>query len=296
MKELSGKRILVTGVGIRPADFVFKDITTGEPSHTPVMVDGIEHKANIGAATAMECAKAGAVVHLVARNQNKLKAIKKWIENEAEEAIVEYSALDLNDKNALHNMLDVIPSDLPLYWVQSVGLGAGTVQVKNENPYLLIDDLSTDLIEAELSVLENTVTMLQLLLPRFRNQEETRVCVITSMSAVRSVACGSMHMAAKGAISRFTNAAMIELDPQRIYITDVRPGGTDTGLYDDQAVRNTVEKMAASYGTDWSSCAGGPRLAPPSAVGQAISAILASKAHITSINIVARGQWPHEGS
>jgi short-subunit dehydrogenase len=296
MRELCCRRILVTGVGIKPTAYIYKDITTGEPSHTPVRVDGVEHKANIGAATAMECAKAGAVVHLVARSEDKLRAVKKWIESEVPGSTAEYSAVDLNDEKALQAMLDNIPADLPLYWVQSVGLGAGTVKVKDENPYLLIDDLSKDLIEAEISVLENTITLLQLLLPRFRHQKETRICVISSMSAIRSVASGSIHMAAKGAISRFTNAAMIELDPQKVYITDVRPGGIDTGMYDNEIVRNTVEKMAASYGTDWSERAGGPRLAPPSAVGHAISTILASKAHVTSINIVARGQWPHEGS
>lgn len=58
MDNLDGKRILITGAGIKPSEFVFKDITTGEPSHTPVIIDGIEYKANIGTATALECAKA----------------------------------------------------------------------------------------------------------------------------------------------------------------------------------------------------------------------------------------------
>lgn len=292
--ELKNKRVLITGVGIKPVGFIFTDITTGQPSHTPVLVEGKEYKANLGAAIAFECAKAGAVVHLVARTEANLQIVKKWIEENISDAKVEYSAIDLNDITALQKLVKSIPDKLPLYWVQSVGLGAGTVKLKDDNPYLLIDDLSDELIEAELSVLKNTVSMLRLLLPRFRKQKETRVCVVSSMSAIRSVVSGSMHMAAKGAISRFANAAMIELDSENIFITDVRPGGADTGMYDSKVVQDTVIKMSKTYGYDWSK--GGPRLIPPSSVGKAVVLALTSEGHITSVNMVGRGQWPHEGS
>lgn len=296
MQGLSGKRVLITGVGIKPVQSIFLDITTQAPSHTPVVADAVEYKANIGTATALECAKAGATVLLVSRSEAKLKQVKEWIEREVPKAVIEYAAVDLNDTAALKTLVDSISTDLPLYWVQSVGLGGGTVQLKDDNPYLRIEDVSEELIDAELTVLKNTVTLLKLLLPRFKQQKETRVCVVSSMSAIRSVVSGSMHMAAKGAISRFTNAAMIELDPARIFITDVRPGAIDTGMYDSKAVQDTVVKIASTYDYDFTEKGGGLKLGPPSAVGEAIVMALASKAHITSINMVARGQWPHEGS
>jgi len=292
--ELKNKRILITGVGIKPVGFVFKDISTGQPSHTPILVESKEYKANIGAATAFECAKAGAIVHLVARTEANLQIVKKWIEENIFDAKVEYSAIDLNDIDALKKLVQSIPNDLPLWWIQSVGLGAGTVKLKDDNPYLLIDDLSDELIEAELSVLKNTVSLLRLLLPRFRKQKETRVCVVSSMSAIRSVISGSMHMAAKGAISRFTNAATIELDKDKIFVTDVRPGIVDTGMYDSKVVQDTVSMMGINYGYDYSKT--NIFCAPPSAVGKAIVSALTSEAHILSINMVARGQWPHEQS
>jgi len=294
MKSLKGKRILITGVGLKPAEFVFKDITTGESSHTSIVINNKEYKANIGAATAFECARAGAIVYLVSRTESKLQMIKKWIEDNISDAHVEHSAIDLNDMNAIKDMVDSIPDDLPLYWVQSVGLGAGTVKLKDDNPYLLIDDLSEELIEAELTVLKNTISLLRLLLPKFKKQAETRVCVVSSMSAVRSVISGSMHMAAKGAISRFTNAAMIELDKDKIFVTDIRPGIVDTGMYDTRVVQKTVSMMGKNFGYDYSKT--NLFCTPPSAVGEAIVTALTSRGHITSINMVARGQWPHEGS
>ncbi len=293
--ELTNKRVFITGVGIKPVEFVFKDITTEEPSHTSVFGDdGKEYKANIGAATAFECVKAGAVVHLVARTESKLRIVKKWIEKEISGARVEYSAIDLGDLAALQKLVNSISDDMPLYWVQSVGLGAGTVVLKDNNPYLRIDDLTSELIEAELSVLTNTINLLRLLLPRFRTQKETRVCIVSSMSAIRSVISGSMHNAAKGAISRFTNAATIELDQEKIFITDVRPGGADTGLYDPKIVQDTIIMMGKHYGYNYDKT--GLFFMPPSSIGKVIAEVLMSDAHITSINMVARGQWPHEGS
>lgn len=293
MNTLQNKRILITGVGIKPIEHIFRDITTGEPTHTQVDVEGEKYKANIGAAVALECARAGAIVHLVARTESKLKLVKQWIEENVKDAHVEYSSVDLNDNETLKQLIDNLPTEVPLYWVQSVGLGAGTVKLKNDNPYLSIDDLSEELIEAELTVLKNTISLFKLLMPRFRQQEETRVCIISSMSAVRSYTHGSMHVSAKGAISRFANSMMIELAPEKIYITDIRPGGVDTGMYDSQIVQETVAKIAKTYGVDWDKTA---HLAPPSAVGEAVVMALSSRGHITSINMVGRGQWPHEGS
>lgn len=296
MHSLSGKRVLITGVGLKPVGFIFKDIVTGEPSHTSVATNGIEYKANIGSATALECARVGAIVHLVSRSEDKLKIVKNWIEKNVSGSKVEYSAVDIGDSDELKRILEAIPTDNPLYWVQSVGLGAGTVKLKDDNPYLMIDDISQELMDAELSVLKNTVSLLQLLLPRFRQQNETRICIVSSMSAIRSVISGSVHMAAKGAISRFTNAANLELDKEKIFVTDIRPGGADTGLYDSEEVQKTIIKIAGTYGYDWSHQNGGPRLIPPSTIGQAIVTALTSQGHITSINMVGRGQWPHEGS
>jgi hypothetical protein len=52
--------------------------------------------------------------------------------------------------------------------------------------------------------------------------------------------------------------------------------------------------MGKNYGYDYNKT--GLFFMPPSSIGKAIVNVLTSEAHITSINMVARGQWPHEGS
>lgn len=290
------KLVILTGVGLKPINYIFHDITTGRASHTEVSVDGIKYKANIGAATAYELCKAGFAVHMIARTAKNLEIVSMWIKNDIPEAQIFYSPLDIKDEKQVSDFISVLPKNKTIYWVQSVGLGGGTVKVKDDNPYLNIENISSELVEAEMTVLKDTVAFLQKLLPVFKKQKETRVCIVSSMSAVRSVPGGAIHNAAKGAISRFANAAMIELGKDKIFITDIRPGGVDTGLYDSKPVQESVIPIATSYGYDWSEKAGGMRLVPPSAVGKIIVDVLLSEAHITSVNLVSRGQWPHEGS
>jgi len=294
MNNLLGKRVLITGVGIKPVGFVFKDIVTGKPSHTPVFSDGIEYKANIGAATAFECAKSGAVVHIIARTESKLKIIKKWIEDSIVDAKVEYSAIDLNNIDSLKKIIDSIPSDLPLYWVQSAGLGGGTVKIKDDQPYTSIDESNEEQLEAELSIIKSTFSLFKILLPRFYKQDETRICVVTSLAAVRSFTHGAVHCGAKGGLSRFVNAAMLDLDKSNIFLTDIRPGIVDTGGYDREIDKQCGPIQAGrNYGYDYTK---NIFTMPASSVGKIIVDALTLDAHITSINMVARGQWPHEAS
>lgn len=296
MNDPMNKLVILTGVGLKPVNYIFRDITTGEPSHTEIFVDGIKYKANIGAATAHELCRAGFSVHMASRTEHNLEIVSRWIKSEIPGAQIFYSPVDLKDEKQVNDFISSLPKDKIIYWVQSVGLGGGTVKVKDDNPYLSIENISSELVEAEMTVMKDTVAFLQKLLPIFRKQKETRVCIISSMSAIRSVPGGAIHNAAKGAISRFANAAMIELGKDKIFITDVRPGGVDTGLYDSKPVQESIVPMATSYGYDWSEKAGGMRLAPPSSVGKVVASILLSEAHITSVNMVSRGQWPHEGS
>ena len=290
MNDLKNKWVLVIGVGIKPVRHVFRNIRTGESNHTPIFDGHMEYKANIGAAIALECAKAGAALRMVSHSAESLSLVERWIKSMVPDAKIEYTAIDLSYPGALTFLADSSPNDMPLYWVQSLGFGAGTITVKDNNPYIPIEEIPTELIDAEFSVTKSTIQLLQALLPRFRKQKETRICIISSMSAIRSVVPASIHHAGKGALDRFANAAMLELEHEGIYVTTIRPGAIDTGLYDSQPVQESIHKICRGYGRS------NTGYAPPSSVAEAVVLALTSEAHITSLNLVARGQFPHEGS
>ncbi len=300
---LKGHRIIITGCGYKPLQHKFYDVVTGEESHNAIFVDGVEMKLNIGAVTAYVLASCGAVVHMVSTTEEKLKNIKKNIVEELEcnADQIEYSVVDLLDEKSVHTFVDNLPKDLPIHWVQSIGLGAGSYKTKDGNPYLPLEEISLDLLEKESSiVLKGTHILMQALLPIFRLQSvkgiESRIAIITSMSAVRGYTRGGTHCAAKGAISRYTNSAMLELWKEKIYITDIRPGAVDTGGYDNVNVQKSILEIDREHGGGyWTK--NNIHLAQPRSVGETVKLVFHTPGgHITSINMVGKGQFPNEGS
>lgn len=300
---LAGKRIIVTGCGFKPVQTKFYDIHTKEESHDSIFVNNNEQKLNIGAATAFVLAANGATVHLVSKTENNLKQISAQIIEtlNVEESQVEYSAVDILDETEISKFVSKLPKDKPIWWVQSIGLGAGAYKLKDDNPYLHIETIPAELLEKESTVvLKGTHILMQKLLPVFREQNknfgiETRIAIISSMSAIRGYNLGGTHCAAKGAISRYANSAMLDLYKENIFVTDVRPGAVDTGMYDNKAVQNAVIEIVKNYGNNWKK-ENEIRLMPPTSIGYIINTIFSVPAHTTSVNMVAKSQFPNEGS
>lgn len=292
--RLSGKRIVVTGCGYKPVRHTFLDVVTGEPSHDAINVEDKDMKLNIGSAAAGVLVRNGATVHMVSTSEDKLRNIKEGLSQLAEPERIEYSALDLLDEEQVGEFVSSLPDNLPIYWVQSIGLGAGAYKVKDDNPYLNIEDIPLELLEKESGiVLRGTHLLMKNLLPRFREQDESRIAIVSSMSAIRGYNRGGTHCAAKGAISRYANSAMLDLWKDNIFVTDIRPGIIDTGMYDNQAVQEAVKDLSVDYGGTYRNKF---QAAPPTSVGEAVNYVLTTPAHIPSLNLVAQGQFPNEGS
>jgi|SRR3989338_7555561 len=294
--ELAGKRILIVGCGYKPLRHIFYDIITAEPSHDSILVYDQEMKLNIGTATAGVLVLAGADVHMVSTSSEKLRNIKGSIDNlVGNEAQTTFSVVDLSNEESIDRLAKDLPHDKEVYWVQALGLSGDAYKVKNDNPYLPIEEIDPKLMEAELSVLTTTQKIMKAMLPRFKQQRETRIAIITSMSAVRGYSLGGTHCAAKAAIDRYANSAMLAFyrQPHNIFITTVRPGGVDTGMYDNQEVQKAISNVSDEYKGQYRTK---QTYMPPTTIGQAIKLVFTASAHIPSMNIVAKGQFPNEGS
>jgi short-subunit dehydrogenase len=282
--DLSGKRILITGVGAKFLACVFKN-STGKSTHTPIFYNGQEYKANLGAAIALECLKLRAIVHLVCHTKQKAIIIKQWLEENVHGAVVEYSVLDINNKVELEQSIQSIPTDLPLYWVQSL------LSLGSNNPYLPLEQLTPEIIRAEALNLTCAMRLLQILLPRFKQQVESKIVIITTMSSIRGYPFGLAYISTRGGLSRFINAARMELDKNNIYITEIRPGMIDTGWFDSEAVKEANLQLNKNFcKTETLS------IMPPTAVGKMVALALCSEAALLSINMVAKGQEVTERS
>ncbi|MFH1997318.1 MAG: SDR family oxidoreductase [Patescibacteria group bacterium] len=299
---LKGKRIIITGCGFKELNHEFYDVFSKEKTHDSLLLNGKEMKINIGAAIAFVLVANGAIIHMVSQTKDKLEFLKKQIIEKLNipRKNIEYSIVDLLNEKSVNEFSKKIKKDKPIYWIQSIGLGAGAYKIKDDNPYLHIKDIPSELLERETTiVLKGTHLLMQKLLPIFEKQNkkfntDTRIAIISSMSAIRGYASGGTHCAAKGAISRYTNSAMLDLWKDNIYITDIRPGAVDTGFYDNKFVQKAVLEIDKEYGSQYSKT--GIKLAPPISIANIVNAILIAPAHTTSINLVARGQLPNEGS
>lgn len=297
---LEGIRVIVTGCGYKPVRKRFYSIEGAETHDSIYDSKGLEMKANIGAATAFVLAKNGADVLLVSKNLQKIENIKiSLVEDQIPESRILLAKVDLLNENSVTSLVKNLPNNKQFYWFNSIGLGAGSYQLKDDNPYLHLEDIPLELLEQETkTVLRGTHNLMRYLIPIFREQRKSkildnRIAIVSSMSAVRGYGRGGTHCAAKGAISRYTNSAMLDLWRDNILVTDIRPGAIDTGMYDNSEVQNAVCEISDEYGgTHRKRFA----LAPPISVGYTALYAFTSPSHITSINLVAQGQFPNEGS
>jgi len=291
---LKDKLIVITGCGYKPAEHIFTDIVTGKPSHDAIYVDETEMKLNVGAGIAKVLAQNNASVLVVSKTESKLKNLQQKLIEQTKNKNINYAALDLLNQKQVNDFVKKLPKDKTIYWVQSVGLGAGSYKVKDGNPYLKPEDIPLELMQKESEiVLGTTHIMFNALYPILKKQKESRIVVITSMSAIRGYSLGCTHCAAKGAIDRYTNSLMLAKYKENIFVTAVRPGGVDTGMYDNEVVQDAVNTISDEYNAQYRKH---QTYMAPTVVGEVISTIFTIDAHIPSVNIVAKGQWPNEGS
>jgi NADP-dependent 3-hydroxy acid dehydrogenase YdfG len=295
---LNGKHIVVTGCGYAKAQTTFRNLVDGQPSHDEIVVNGERFKMNTGAAAAEVFAKNGAVVHMVSRSGDKLKNIQYHIvrQLEAEDrARVEYSVVDLMDEADVGRWTKSLRRDLALYWFHCVGQSAGSYKTDINNRWLPFYDLTLEHFSTEvIPFWATTVNVAKHLWPVFVSQPETRIVFISSMSAVRCYTTGASHCAAEAAMDRLANVLMLAGYKQNIFVTTLRAGGIDTGTYESRDVQKSVIEVSDEYNGRWRS--EGITLASPRAIGELAATAFSVNAHVASMNIVSRGQWPHEGS
>jgi NAD(P)-dependent dehydrogenase (short-subunit alcohol dehydrogenase family) len=116
MKTLTPKnlKVIITGCGSKPVDYIYKH--NNQPSHDSIFIDGVEHKMNIGTATAYYLAKKGIDVIMVSRTAERLEKIKQSLINlGCKEEIISYIAADLSTDQGVENLIKNLPGGSYFY-------------------------------------------------------------------------------------------------------------------------------------------------------------------------------------
>ncbi len=284
--EAAGRAVVLNGVGYRlPA----AGTRPGNVFEPPA-------KANLAAWAALSCARQGLSTILVGRAGEKLTYVRDSIAALVPSASVTSEVADLLDPACISGLVSRLPSGVAYDVVHSVGLSAGSYTIPDDNPYLPVDDTPDDLPVCEFNaVVTSLLGVVKAFLPRWRAQPNgARLVVIASMSGIRAYPMGYAHASAKGGLHNAVRSLALELVSSSIYVSEVNPGIIDTGMYDSPAVQRAVTTIGRQFGHDYSES--GVPMAPPSAVGDAVALCLQSPAHVLTVDVVARGQFPHTGA
>ena len=223
----------------------------------------------IGRGTAIECAKMGATLILTARNENRLKETLSQLEGENHKIIV----CDLNDRKAIDNLVDCIPT------VDGLINNAGFTITKP------IQYIENEYFQQIMQV--NTIAPILLLKDMLKKKKMKRggsVVFTSSIAGIGRMSVGNtMYGSSKGALSAFVQGAAKELASKGIRVNAVCPAMVESHIMDAGVItKEQVEETKKLYPLG--------RFGTPEDVARAMVFLLSdASAWITGINLVVDG-------
>lgn len=278
-------KYIIVGCGFKTSQFSLSEIEN--------VFEDKNVKINIGAAISLELVKSGLDVILISKSIDKLRKIKESLNSYCTLNEIEIRAFNILDENLVKEFSNSLNNTHNYFLIHSAGLSSGQYDIKNENPYLPIEQTSLNLIKCEFeSVVNSLFLFVKHLLPIFRKQEETRIVVVSSMSSIRAFPNGFSHTSAKGALHQAVKSMRHELNQEKIFVSEVLPGIVDTGYYDNEQTQIAVKEIAKYFGYEYDSIP----MMQPSSVAEAVKLCLLSNSHILELSMVSQGQFPYLGS
>lgn len=178
----------------------------------------------IGKSIALEAAKKGYRLVLVARDLEKLEKVaddcRKWCKEP-----VYFGKMDLRNPQEIKKMVAEIYKE------------AGNIDILVNNAGFGLTDyfLNADLNKAEEMFQVNVFGLMHLtqeVALRMTQQKKGHIFMIASMAGKLATPKSSLYSAGKAAVIAFANGIRLELEPMGIRVTTVNPGPVDTPFFD----------------------------------------------------------------
>jgi NAD(P)-dependent dehydrogenase (short-subunit alcohol dehydrogenase family) len=281
--------IVVTGVNMRPATRLFRNTDTED---LPTL-DGTSYKLNAAAGAAVELCRRGHLVHMVGRDARNLELIQKNLLTPDSQ----YDLVDLLDGTATAEYARKIDlaaraEELSVHLVHYAGISEATVPTPTGTIFLEPWDTPAEAIPELVGA--NTMSLLHLLQSLrevFRRQDRSKVVVISAVAAARTGRLHGLDAIQKSASHAMARTLALDLTKEKIFVTEIMPGITDTGFYDTDATLNAVTLAAEEYGYHYD--AESFPLFSARKVGEAVGFAIDIDAHVREISLIPYGQWPH---
>lgn len=211
----------------------------------------------IGKAAALQCAKEGANVTIIARNVNVLEEARQDIEQfvKSKEQFVRVLQLDVSNSEACMETLNRVDNSDPVYMlINCAGLAiCGT-----------LENLSQQSINTMINVnLMGTINVTKSLVAAMKTRKAGIIVNVSSQGGLLGIYGYSVYAASKFAVRGFSEALDMEVRPYGIYVTVALPPDTDTAGF-------AVENLSKPKETQLISEAAG--LEQPQVVGERLVA------------------------
>jgi len=159
------------------------------------------------------------------------------------------------------------------------------------NPWEIPSEAIGPFVEANCASLLNIMQEMKNI---FNKQKVSKVVIISAISAIRTKRLHTLDAIQKSAIHAMARSMALDLTPEGIYITEVMPGITDTGFYDDPETFEAMLLASEGFGYKYND-----QTFPvfkPQKVGQAVLFAIDTEAHVREISLMPYGQYPHLGA
>jgi short-subunit dehydrogenase len=220
-----------------------------------VMITGAS--SGIGGALAVELAKRGAKLGLVARRAEALGEIAKAVEAAGSRALV--LPADVRDADSLRKAAEKLRSDIGPVDVLIANAGVGPTRNGSDLDAVEVSNV----ININVVGAANSVAAV---IPEMVARGQGQLVAISSLAGYRGLPKSAAYCASKAAVSAFFESLRIDLEPKGIAVTIIHPGFIKTPLTSgreaqmpflmelDDAVKKivrAVEKRKKSYAFPW---------------------------------------------
>lgn len=192
----------------------------------------------IGRGICIDCAKMGAKVHLMARNEDRLKETLSQMEGEGHEIHI----ADLCSTDNITALVDSLPTLDGVVWCAGI---IKTMPVKNINEDAITEIFNTNII--------GDIKLCSRLLKKKKLNHGGSVVFISSVSTFNVKIGNSLYSATKGAVNSFAKAMALEVSKQDIRVNCIQPGFIPSSILEkhglgDEAIQWYEERHPLGLG------------------------------------------------
>jgi NADP-dependent 3-hydroxy acid dehydrogenase YdfG len=176
----------------------------------------------IGEALALEIAKSGATLGLLARREDLLKELAEKCERNGGKA--RYFAVDVTDADAVANAAESLRNEFGKIdiLIANAGIGGNNSETRNLNAQAVAQVININLLGA--------VNAVSAVLPAMLENKSGQLVAISSLAGFRGLPKSAAYSASKAGMTAFFESVRLDVQTKGVGVTIIQPGFIKTPL------------------------------------------------------------------